>query len=73
MRQHTRQTHQNSALGRTLQRWGAGIRNHQRTGASNGPTEGMTLRIKKVKRCGHGFRHFGNCRLRVLIFPGGVE
>jgi len=26
------------------------------TGASNGPTEGLNLCVKKVKRCGHGFR-----------------
>lgn len=61
------------ALGRTLQRWRPEILNHHRTGASNGPTEGMNLCVKKVKRCGHGFRHFGNYRLRVLLFAGGVE
>lgn len=61
------------ALGRTLQRWRPEVLNHHRTGASNGPTEGMNLCVKKVKRCGHGFRHFANYRLRVLLFAGGVE
>ncbi len=31
-------------------------RDHHGTGASNGPTEGLNLCVKKVKRCGHGFR-----------------
>ncbi len=30
------------------------------TGHSNGPTEGINLLIKKVKRVGHGFRNFNN-------------
>lgn len=59
-------------LGRTLNRWRPEILNHHRTGASNGPTEGMNLCVKKVKRCGHGFRDFQNYRLRVLLFAGGV-
>lgn len=61
------------SLGRTLQRWRPEILNHHRSGASNGPTEGQNLAIKKVKRCGHGFRDFENYRLRVLLFAGGVE
>jgi transposase len=32
-----------AALGRTLQRCQAEILNHHRTGASNGPTEAMTI------------------------------
>jgi transposase len=40
--------------------------------AANGPTEGLNLCVKKVKRCGHGFRSFDNYRLRVLLHTGGV-
>ncbi|MDP9336104.1 MAG: transposase [Actinomycetota bacterium] len=41
------------------------------TGRSNGPTEGINLLIKKVKRLGHGFRHFSsNHRLRLLLHCG---
>ena len=40
------------ALGRTLQRWRLEILNHHRTGASNGPTEGMNLCVKKVCAAG---------------------
>ena len=39
-------------------------------GASNGPTEGLNLLIKKIKRVGHGFRNFGNYRLRLLLHCG---
>ena len=45
---------------------------HHTTGASNGPTEGLNLCVKKVKRCGHGFRTFEHYRLRVLLHAGGV-
>lgn len=60
-------------LGRTLARWRTEILNHHRTGASNGPTEGLNLLIKKVKRAGHGFRSFANYRLRILLHAGGVD
>ena len=52
------------SLGGTLARWRAEILAHHRTGASNGPTEGLNLLVKKVKRAGHGFRSFANYRLR---------
>ena len=39
-------------------------------GCSNGPTEGINLLIKKVKRVGHGFRNFANYRLRLLLHCG---
>jgi transposase len=61
------------ALGRTLARWRAEILNRHRTGASNGPTEGLNLLVKKVKRAGHGFRSFANYRLRILLHAGGVR
>src|SRR5688572_29754157 len=41
-------------------------------GASNGPTEGLNLSVKQVKRCGQGFRHFEHYRLRVLLHTGGI-
>ncbi len=43
------------SLGRTLKSWRKEILAHHDTGASNGPTEGLNLCIKKVKHCGHGF------------------
>lgn len=61
------------SLGKTLQKWSTEILNHHRTGASNGPTEGMNLCIKKVKRAGHGFRCFDHYRLRVLLHAGGCN
>jgi transposase len=61
------------SLGKTLSRWRDEILNHHRTGASNGPTEGLNLLVKKVKRAGHGFRSFANYRLRILLHAGGVR
>ncbi len=52
--------------------WRTEILAHHDTGASNGPTEGLNLCVKKVKRCGHGFRNFEHYRLRVLLHAGGV-
>ncbi len=59
-------------LGNTLARWREEILNHHRTGASNGPTEGLNFCAKQVKRCGRGFANFGHYRLRVLLYAGGV-
>ena len=61
------------SLGKTLSSWRNEIVAHHRTGASNGPTEGLNLAVKKVKRCGHGFRSFDNYRLRVLLHAGGIR
>ena len=61
------------SLGRTLSKWWTEILNHHRTGASNGPTEGLNLCIKKVKRAGHGYRCFDHYRLRVLLHTGGCD
>jgi transposase len=61
------------SLGKTLIRWRSEILAHHTTGASNGPTEGLNLLIKKVKRAGHGFRSFTNYRLRILLHAGGVN
>ena len=60
------------SLGKTLTSWRREILAHHTTGASNGPTEGLNLCVKKVKRCGHGFRTFEHYRLRVLLHAGGV-
>jgi len=59
-------------LGRTLAAWRTEILAHHDTRASNGPTEGLNLCVKKVKRCGHGFRSFEHYRLRVLLHTGGI-
>jgi hypothetical protein len=61
------------SLADTLIRWRTEILNHHRTGASNGPTEGLNLLVKKVKRAGHGFRSFRNYRLRILLHAGGLD
>jgi hypothetical protein len=61
------------SLGKTLSRWRDDILNHHRTGASYGPTEGLNLLVKKLKRAGHGFRSFANYRLRILLHAGGVR
>jgi len=61
------------ALGRTLKKWFTEILNHHRTGASNGPAEGLNLLIKKVKRVGHGYTNFRNYRLRILLYAGGCD
>lgn len=60
------------SLGKTLASWRTEILAHHDTGASNGPTEGLNLCVKKVKRFGHGFRSFENYRLRVLLHTGGI-
>ena len=60
------------SLGKTLRSWRAEILAHHVTGASNGPTEGLNLCVKKVKRCAHGMRRFDHYRLRVLLHTGGV-
>jgi transposase len=60
------------SLGHTLTSWRKEILAHHDTGASNGPTEGLNLCVKQVKRCGHGFKKFEHYRLRVLLHAGGV-
>jgi hypothetical protein len=60
------------SLGNTLASWRAEILAHHATGASNGPTEGLNLCVKRIKRCGNGFKRFEHYRLRVLLHAGGV-
>jgi len=57
----------------TLVRWREQILARQRTGASKGPTEGLSLLVKKVKRAGHGFCSFANYRVRILLHAGGRQ
>ncbi len=57
-------------LARTIRAWEAEVLAFHTTGRSNGPTEGINLLIKKVKRVGHGFRNFNNYRLRLLLHCG---
>jgi len=58
------------SLGDTLKRWRTEILADHTTGASNGPTEGLNLLVKEVKRCGRGFENFEHYRLRVLLRAG---
>ena len=60
------------SLGRTPAAWRTEILAHHTTGSSNGPTEGLNLCVKQIKRCGFGFRRFKHYRLRVLLHAGGV-
>ena len=59
-------------MAHTLSRWRTEILNHHRTGASNGPTEGLNFCAKQVKRAGRGFTNFEHYKLRVLLHAGGV-
>jgi transposase len=62
--------HECRRLARTIRAWEAEVLAYHTTGRSNGPTEGINLLIKKVKRVGHGFRNFTNYRLRLLLHCG---
>lgn len=58
-------------LGRTLRAWRPEfLAYHHTDGASNGPTEAMNLVVEKTRRIGHGYRNFGNYRLRLLLLCG---
>jgi hypothetical protein len=58
-------------LGRTLRSWrGELLAYFDTDGASNGPTEAMNVLVEKARRIGHGFRNFGNYRLRLLLLCG---
>ena len=60
------------SLGSTLASWRTEVLAHHATSASNGPTVGLNLCVKRVKRCGAGFKRFEHYRLRVLLHAGGV-
>ena len=57
-------------LAKTIRSWENEVLAFHSTGRSNGPTEGINLLIKKIKRVGHGFRNFNNYRLRLLLHCG---
>lgn len=57
-------------LARTVRAWESGLLAHFGSGATNGPTEGITNLVKVVKRQGFGYRNFENFRLRVLYRCG---
>jgi transposase len=58
-------------LAGTVRRWQAPILAwHTTGGATNARVEAVNLLVKKVKRVGHGFRNFGNYRLRLLLHCG---
>ncbi len=42
-------------------------------GISNGGTEAINLIIEKTRRLAHGFRNFGNYRLRLLVAANGAR
>ncbi|PZS30713.1 MAG: ISL3 family transposase, partial [Pseudonocardiales bacterium] len=55
-------------LGRTLRAWKQQVLAYFATkGVSNGGTEAVNLLIEKTRRLAHGFRNFGNYRLRILL------
>ena len=60
-------------LGRTIAAWENQLLAYFTTGGvSNGPTEAVTLLIKRIKRVGFGFRNFAKYRLRLLLHCGVV-
>lgn len=63
-------------LGRTLRSWRAEVLAYfdddpARYGISNGGTEAINLIIEKIRRLAHGFRNFGNYRIRILLAADG--
>ena len=58
-------------LARTIDSWRTDFLAYFDTGGvSNGPTEAMSLLIRKIKRVGHGFHNFENYRLWLLLHCG---
>jgi len=61
-------------LGRTLRSWRQQVLAYFATsGVSNGGTEAVNLLIEKTRRLAHGFRNFGNYRLRILLAADGTR
>jgi len=59
-------------LGRTLRAWRSQLMAYFVTERiSNGGTEAINLIIEKTRRLAHGFRNFGNYRLRLLLVADG--
>ena len=57
-------------LGRTLRAWTDQIVAWHDARVSNGPTEAINNRIKRVKRVAFGFRRFDHYRTRALLYAG---
>lgn len=57
-------------LGRTLTEWATPITNWHLGRYSNGPTEGVNNRAKRVKRAGYGIHRFDHYRIRALLYAG---
>jgi len=61
-------------LGRTLRSWRVEVLAYFDTGGiSNGGTEAINLIIEKTRRLAHGFRNFGNYRIRILLAADGTR
>jgi transposase len=50
----------------TITNWFEPITNYFAQRTTNGPAEGITNKIKLIKRMAYGFRSFKNFRLRIL-------
>lgn len=61
------------SLAHTLTQWRKEILAYIEHQYSNGVTEGINNRIKKIKRDGYGYRNFNNYRLRILLTLGGIH
>jgi transposase len=55
-------------LGRTIVRWRHQIAAWHHAQVSNGPTEALNKRVKRVKRVAFGFRRFAHYRIRALLY-----
>ncbi len=61
-------------LGRTLRAWRSQVLAYFDTsGLSNGGTEAVNMLIEKARRLAHGYRNFGNYRLRMLLAASGTR
>ena len=58
------------SLGQTLKRWRSEITAWHACHFTNGPTEAVNNRIKRVKRVAFGFTSFRNYRVRALLYAG---
>lgn len=59
-----------SRLGRTVRQWEAEILAYHHQRHSNAKTEAANLIVEKHRRAAHGYRNFGNYRLRLLLNHG---
>lgn len=57
-------------VAQTLERWEAEILNYFKHKVTNGYAEGVTNKIKVIKRVAYGFNNFENFRQRILVAVG---